>query len=140
MPNLYLNFHIVTLNRKSRKEDLFVLSDIEQRDAFDVLKKAFAKNKEVLINDKGRLVSYNTDEAKRSIFGYIESGEQGFTSKFMNLKSKKFVYDRKQQDLELIPFYFLISVPKNSKYCFIAVQTLGLSSPYDVISHLVKKA
>lgn len=140
MPNLYLNFHIVTLNKKNRKEDLFILSDIDQKDAFNALKKTFAKNKEVLINDKGRLVSYSTDEAKRSIFGYIETGEQGFTSKFMNLKSKKFVYDRKQQDLELIPFYFLISVPKNSKYCFIAVQTLGLSSPYDVISHLVKKA
>lgn len=140
MPNLYLNFHVVTLNRKSRKEDLFVLSDIEQKDAFDVLKKIFAENKGVLLDSKGRLTDYEIDENKRSIFGYVEAGEQGFTSSFVDLGSQKLVYNRKKQDLELIPFYFLISAPKDSKYCFIAVQTLGLSSPYDVISHLVKKA
>lgn len=140
MPNLYLNFHIVTLNKKNRKEDLFILSDIDQKDAFNALKKAFAKNKGGLLDNKGRLADYKIDESKRSIFGYVEAGEQGFTSRFVDLGSQKLVYNRKRQDLELIPFYFLISIPKDSKYCFIAVQTLGLSSPYDVISHLVKKA
>ena len=140
MSNLYLNFHIVTLNKKNRKEDLFVLSNVEQRDVFDALKETFKKNKGILLNNKGRLLSYNVDKTKRSISGYVESGEQGFASKFVDLKSAQLVYSRRKQDLELIPFYFLISVPKDSKYCFIAVQTLGLSSPYEVISHLVKKA
>lgn len=44
MSNLYLNFHIVTLNKKNRKEDLFVLSNVEQRDVFDALKETFKKN------------------------------------------------------------------------------------------------
>lgn len=140
MPSLYLNFHIVTLNKKNRKEDLFVLSDIENKDVFEALKKTFKTSKGKLLCSKGYLGNYDVDEEKRSIFGYVESGEQGFTSKFVDLKSHKLVYNRKKQDLELIPFYFLISVPKNSKYCFIAVQTLGLSSPYEVVSYLVKKA
>lgn len=39
----------------------------------------------------------------------------------------------------MIPFFFLVSVPKDSKYCFIVVQTLGLSSPYDVVSNIIRQ-
>lgn len=140
MPNLYLNFHIVTLNKRQLKDDLFVLSNIEQKDLFTDLKKSFEKNKGLLINNKGHLASYSVDENKREIYGYIEAGEQGFTSKFLNLDSNELVYNRKKHDLELIPFYFLVSQPKDSKYCFIVVQTLGTSSPYEVVSHIVKQA
>lgn len=139
MPNLYLNFHIATLNKKQRKDDLFVLSDVNKKDAFDILKKTFETHKNLLINSKGKLSYYKVDEKQRLIYGYVEAGEQGFTSKFVDLDSKKLVYNRKKRDLELIPFYFLVSVPKDSKYCFIVVQTLGMSSPYEVISYIVKK-
>lgn len=59
-----------------------------------------------------RVSTLSRDKGKREIEGIIETGEYGFESDFFDVKEQKASYRRKISDAEMLPFYFLLSLPK----------------------------
>jgi len=50
----------------------------------------------------------------RALNGIIETGEYGYESKMYNIKTDSTSYNRQTHDAEMLPFYFLINLPKNT--------------------------
>lgn len=60
--------------------------------------------------------------SSRVISGVLESGEYGFESELVNATNQKTVYKRQRTDAELLPFYFLISVPSDADHAVLILQ------------------
>ena len=55
------------------------------------------------------------DVDQRCLSGKLEKGEYGFRSVFLNTVSQEVSFKRGKDDAELLPFYFLIGVPKKGR-------------------------
>lgn len=67
-----------------------------------------------------------TNSDKGIYSGIIESGDYGTESILVNRKSKKKVYTKKKDDLDIKPFYYLIWVPKDKNVGFVMLQRTGI--------------
>ena len=65
-------------------------------------------------------------KANRQLAGIIRSGETGYASELFDSETGDKNYDRKPDDIELMPFYFLFDMPTGKKTAIIALQTFGL--------------
>jgi hypothetical protein len=65
----------------------------------------------------------------RLLHGQMEKGEFGIESQIMNTKSGLISYKRIPLDAELLPYYFLIAVPRNAKE---AIAILQMSGPLGI--------
>lgn len=63
----------------------------------------------------------------RFLSGLMERGEYGITSKFFNTSLHNFTYTRDKADAELLPYFFLLGVPKPTR-------RLGGREPLDAIA------
>lgn len=63
---------------------------------------------------------------ERTISGVIESGDYGYTSTGINIRTGKKSYDRTVEDTEIRPFYFLMYLPKGKGMGFVILQRIGV--------------
>jgi hypothetical protein len=61
----------------------------------------------------------------RMISGIVESGDYGTESKIVSSISKKTAYNKKDSDLDIKPFYFLIHAPKGQDTGLMILQRIG---------------
>ena len=73
------------------------------------------------------------------ISGIIESGDYGYESTLVNIKTGKKKYDRKVDDTEIKPFYFLIYLPKNTAIGYVILQRLGVYGIHSVFKNHITK-
>lgn len=67
------------------------------------------------------------NNSDKGIFsGIIESGDYGTESILVNRKSKKKVYTKKKDDLDIKPFYYLLWIPKDKNVAFVMLQRTGI--------------
>lgn len=62
------------------------------------------------------------EDSKRIIHGFFDSALTGDEMKIKDNKTNNLIYDVKKRDLQSRNFFFLIYVPKNSKYAYLIVQ------------------
>lgn len=72
-----------------------------------------------------RINNGNIRKIKRHIKGVLETGEYGFESDIIDSNTGKSRYKRKPNDAEMLPFYFLISLPKGKDKGIILLQRFG---------------
>ncbi len=76
------------------------------------------------IQFKSKTLTANS--AKGIFSGIIESGDYGTESILVNRTTKKQVYTKKRDDIDIKPFYYLIWVPKIDNVAFIMLQRTGI--------------
>jgi len=64
---------------------------------------------------------------KHRVHGLLDYGKFGYTSTLKDRKTRAVNYERKTTDTEVIPMYFLLSVPKDKKKGVFLFQNYGLS-------------
>lgn len=72
-----------------------------------------------------RVQTLNKDQ--RFLYGCMDRGEYGIQSELFNTATMKRAYTRKPEDAELLPYHFLIGIPKQGK-------GLGARYPFDAIA------
>ncbi|MFY9223923.1 MAG: hypothetical protein WAQ98_14730 [Blastocatellia bacterium] len=72
-----------------------------------------------------RLREMFTDQDKRTIKGIIEAGDYGFSSKFRDIESRNFTYNRNPNHAEFTPFYFLLNFPLDRDEGILIFQRFG---------------
>lgn len=128
----------ITLNIKKNGlgVDGYYLGDIEGRDFLDFFirfvdeyKSSFERNKtykktfDILSDEENNL----TDRNRRIIAGIIESGEYGVGSNIKN-ENGEVRYQKRTNESNDLPFYFLVHIPKGSKKGILLLQKTGVHS------------
>lgn len=62
------------------------------------------------------------DKKGRTIYGTVETGQYGYESDFINVKTGKNVYKRKKEDAEMLPFYFYFELPEGTEEGILILQ------------------
>lgn len=62
------------------------------------------------------------DKKARTLSGTIETGQYGYESNFINVKTSKSVYKRAKDDAEMLPFYFFFEIPTGTEDGFLILQ------------------
>ncbi len=52
------------------------------------------------------------EKKDRTLWGTVETGQYGYESDFINVKTGKSVFKRKKEDAEMLPFYFYFEIPE----------------------------
>jgi hypothetical protein len=107
---------------------------LPDQEFLQVLEEYFSdlKNNMYLDNDKGFLLQVEKlERSRRSISGFLKVGEYGIESELINKDSKVLSYERLWSDAEMLPYYFLIHVPKDANEVIAIFQKTGASSVKD---------
>ena len=78
-----------------------------------------------LLEDKVLFRTKSISVDGRTITGLLEKGDYGYSADGVDVKTQKKTYERKKTDAELIPFYYLIYVPKKSQTGILLLQRFG---------------
>ena len=62
------------------------------------------------------------EDSKRTIYGLFDSALTGDKLKIKENETNNLIYDVKNKDLQSRSFFFMIYIPKNSKYAYLVVQ------------------
>ena len=65
-----------------------------------------------------------------TLFGQIDAGESGLPADLVNDKTAKLRAKRLVDDAELIPYYFQVHCPKDTKVATLIMQRIGQRGPY----------
>jgi hypothetical protein len=55
------------------------------------------------------------EKKDRTLCGAVETGQYGYESDFINVKTGKNVFKRKKEDAEMLPFYFYFEMPEGTE-------------------------
>jgi hypothetical protein len=81
---------------------------------------------EALTNKLLRVTAGTIKKNNREFTGIVETGEYGYESTFIDADTGKPQYKRKVKDAEMLPFYFLLWLPKDQNIGLILLQRFGL--------------
>lgn len=129
-----IKLELYTFRIREKHSDSYLKLDnfFEENDFFSFFEgyvKAF--DKDLFVNELQKkslqFISEKTSIAstKRMISGILESGDYGVEGKIVNRKSKEKKYTKEADDLDIKPFYFLISAPKSHDKGMLVLQRLG---------------
>lgn len=91
--------------------------------SFDHQLEVNENQQKTLILDSDQL---RVSTADRTISGIIESGDYGFASKFLNIRTEQELFQRSAEDTEILPFYFLLHLPENETKGYLMLQRFGI--------------
>lgn len=131
--NIFLSSHTLRVSKKkddkdSRPSEYYHLDKIPiNNDLFDFLQDFFQSHQTHVNNSQQqtymRVRNFNTNN--RTLFGTIESGVYGVRSDVLDVQTYTISYKKKKTDADVLPFYFLISVPQNADEAVILFQRTG---------------
>lgn len=75
----------------------------------------------------------------REISGIIESGEYGYTSTIIDRNNGETVHDKEIDHAEMIPFYFHLLIPENSKSGILLIQRFKQFGIYRIFRDTIKR-
>ena len=117
-------FSLIKLESKKRDIEL-ELHDIEGKLFIDIIKDFVEKNSEKYTEDRKLEKVFKCDgilegevqEGDKGLFNYIcgivKTGEYGAVSEIVDIETGATEYNKKMNDADVLPFYYLIAVPKN---------------------------
>jgi hypothetical protein len=91
------------------------------RDFLDEFRKNFSHNE----HRQALMKVENYSENGRIMKGIINTGEYGFASSIYNYYERRETYQRKPNEAEMLPFYFVFIAPLNATKGFIGLQRFG---------------
>jgi hypothetical protein len=128
-----LEVYTLQLRQKNKKEFQSFYKSFAVKNNIDKFVKDFIKFKDTLSVDESKQKSMQfqsktlTKNSAKGIYsGIIESGDYGTESTLVNRKTKKVVFTKKKDDLDIKPFYYLIWLPKDKNIAFIMLQRTGI--------------
>jgi hypothetical protein len=97
--------------------DYETLSDLdgEGTDVFDFVHDVLSGIKAQTLDQKELQQAFSVpklDKKDRTLSGMVETGQYGYESDFINVKTGKNVFKRKKEDAEMLPFYFYFGIPE----------------------------
>lgn len=131
--------------RNKRDKEYILLDKLSGNVDFSNFLQDYVKSldKQIFVNDHqkksiqfdGSKTSFNT--SKRIISGVVESGDYGIAGRIVDRHTKKQVYRKKVDDLDIKPFYFLLYLPKKKATGILILQRFGVHGVNTVLtSHL----
>lgn len=122
-----------TVRLKDNRTDTYLRLDdfLPRKDFLDFVQEFFNFIEVQLSKDEEtkKIIRVNNQRVKtnhRQLFGIIETGEYGFESEIIDSKKGTAKYKRTVDDAEMLPFYFLMSLPKGKDVGIILLQRFGL--------------
>jgi hypothetical protein len=76
----------------------------------------------------------------RTIYGWVMAGKYGFSSDLRDVNTESFSYHRTPDDVELIPHFFLIDVPRDSERAVVILQRHGRRGIKTHFGHAIERA
>lgn len=119
------------INKFANDEDFFsffkdyITSFDHQLEINDTQKRSL-----VLDSSKVKYLSKN-----RMISGIIESGDYGYESSLYDIHSGQKLYQRRTDDTEIKPFYFLLYLPNNDNKGFVILQRFGIFGIHSIFKN-----
>lgn len=106
-------------------------SEIGGESIFSIFSGYFTERNNQSSNDNDeqkilRVARVAADEDLRIIKGIIETGEYGIKSEFFNVETQETSIERGVNDAEMLPFYFLLSIPEGSDEAIIILQRFNV--------------
>ncbi len=89
-------------------------------------------NQKKVIKLKEDSITYQSD--KRIISGIFESGAYGFESDIRDSKTNESKYKKQIDDAEILPFYFLVYIPKGLDIGIILLQRFGVNGIHRIFT------
>jgi len=77
------------------------------------------------------------DKNRRTLCGIIETGEYGSRSKLRDSDTEQVVYTKKIKEAEMLPFYFLLDLPKGSEDGILVLQRTGMFGIRKILSDVL---
>ncbi|WP_203427672.1 hypothetical protein [Rippkaea orientalis] len=75
----------------------------------------------------------------RSISGVIESGSYGVSSNLLDVETDSITHKRKENEADVLPFYFLFYLPKETNEGVLILQRTGKSGIRTIFGNFLKK-
>lgn len=149
MSKISISVYNISINTKGNKTEELDLDDFEKgSDLLDLIKNLpsqFIKlnsdnkildgggtNRRTVIPDK------DFDLSGRIISGYINSGDYGYETPIVNPKGET-IGNVDKENSTMRPFYFFISIPKNSKKGYLLIQRFENFGVFTIFTDVIKK-
>jgi hypothetical protein len=75
----------------------------------------------------------------RSISGVVESGSYGINSKVRNVETDNITYEKNKNDAEVLPFYFLFYIPRDTNEGILLLQRTGKHGIVSILKYSLDK-
>ena len=101
------------------------------KNLLDLLDEYFRRLKRTPAHDSTNLcilTASNIKRETRSVSAFLEKGEYGIQNDLMHIRRKAVTHQRMVEDAEMMPYYFLAAIPKESKRGLIGFQVEGETS------------
>ena len=127
-------------SEESEREDI---SDFADEDDLMELFSTFLSSLQVKASHdkKNRLLlkveTLKIDKMSRTICGIIETGEYGSESKLRDADTQEVVYKKKIKEAGMLPFYFLLDLPKGSEDGILVLQRTGMFGIRKILTAVV---
>lgn len=123
-----LEVYNIKLHKKNSKEEIDLGSFFEGKDIFkffqnyvkdfDSLQDVENQKKTMMIQEK----SLTINKLKRHIYGIMECGSYGIESEIVDRKTGDKKYNKRKDDSDIMPFYFLIKIPVEGNVGFLILE------------------
>ena len=142
--SIALAFYTVKV-REARTNEYVSLGQIGQEDFLDFLDSFLqnAKDRQACDEDDLKVVNISSvyrPEKKREINGIMKTGEFGHISELVGARDGEKHYDRKLEDAELIPLYYLFYIPQKGEQGIAAFQRFKNLGVYSAFRKQLNKA
>lgn len=128
MPSIALASYTIRVRKAREKEHLTLGSFDGHQDLLNVIE-AYLKNRVTSPskndNSKKYLRVDKCNSNGRELFGSISTGEWGYESLIQNVETGRKTHQKTTEEAEMIPFYFLVSIPKKSDEGILIFQRFG---------------
>lgn len=150
--NIFLSSHTLRVSKKKSSKDsgipeYYKLDNIPvnntNNDLFDFLRGFFQKHHQKAVNNTQQQTYMMVDNFKtenRVLFGIISSGIYGVPSVVLDSKTSNIAYKKKKTDADILPFYFLISIPPNTDEGVVLLQRFGNYGCQTNLNHFLQKS
>lgn len=132
MPNIYLTAYTVRLIDKNTGQRQQIHNFFQGQDLFTVMRHYLnlLENEPILLEDaqKSFRITRNVpDPTNRKISGIAHNGDYGYSSEIRNIQTNEVTYNRTIEDAELLPFYFLVHLPRGANEGVLVLQRFGVN-------------
>ena len=130
MPSIGLSLFTIRLSEKLSDQYAVLDSLTAGRDFLSILLEYLEFRREGITDptpENTTLQASTFDTNGRKLHGIIQKGDFGIETNIYNLETRALSYHREVNDVEFMPYYFLLYVPNNSRNCYLALQKTGVS-------------
>lgn len=123
MKNIRISTFSLRVKNRTEREYLELSTLAQNKGLLNLLKeylKGLEKEAYPDTNNLCLLTASHIHKKACSISAFLERGEYGIESNLLNVNKKKITYQRSVDDAEMMPFYFLVAVPREGSRGIIA--------------------